>query len=66
MFLLFVPALAWLLYKWATDNHDYFIKLGVPFEKPLPLIGNLLSMVLQKESLAELMQRNYNKFRSSK
>jgi len=66
MLLWIVLVLAWLLFKWSTESFKYFVKLDVPFEKPLPLVGNMLRMLLQKESIVELMQRNYSKYKSSK
>jgi len=66
LFLLIVVVLVWLLYKWLTSNHDHFANIGLPFEKPLPLVGNMLKIALEKESLLVYMQRNYNKYKSSR
>lgn len=56
----------WLLYKWLSSELDYFEKLGVPHEKPLPLVGNMLSFVLKKESLVALVDRNFKKFKKAR
>lgn len=66
MFLLIVIALVWLIYKWSVSNFDYFEKLGVQFDKPLPLFGNMLNIALQKESMLYVSQRSYDKFKKSK
>lgn len=58
--------LLYLLYKWSTANHDYFAKLGLSYEKPLPIFGNLLNMVLGRESLIDITKRCYDKFYGSK
>lgn len=66
MILWIVLLLVYLLYKWSTSNHDYFAKRGVPFEKPLPLVGNCLNMLLQRESIIDSQHRCYNNFKGSK
>lgn len=45
---------------------DYFKKIDVPFEKPLPVFGNMLKLLLQKESIIEITQKSYEKFKESK
>jgi hypothetical protein len=66
MFLLLVLVLVYLFYRWSVGNNDYFEKIGLPFDKPVPLFGNSLKFVMQKESLVYFMQRNYHKFKKSK
>lgn len=66
MILWLVLLLMYFLYKWSTSKFDYFAKAGVPFEKPLPIFGNGLSVVLQRESLIDLIDRSYYKFKDSK
>jgi cytochrome P450 family 9 len=55
-----------LAYKWLTSDHDYFKKINIPFEKPLPLVGNLLKIMLQKESIVEITTKSYYKFKHNK
>lgn len=66
MFLWIVLVLLYLLYKWCTAGHDYFRKRGIPFEEPLPLVGNLLSMILGRESIVDITKRSYYQFKGSK
>lgn len=66
MYLLLLPLVLWLLYKWSVSNFDYFEKIGVPYEKPLPIVGNSLGLVLQKEGFVDMTRKSYDKFKSSK
>ncbi|KAJ6645883.1 Cytochrome P450 9e2 [Pseudolycoriella hygida] len=66
MILWIVLVLAYLFYKWSTKHHDFFAKQGVPFEKPIPLLGNTINLILQRESIVCLTKRNYYKFKGSK
>ncbi|XP_037050616.1 probable cytochrome P450 9f2 [Bradysia coprophila] len=66
MFLFIGFAVAYVLYKWLTKNDDYFLKKGIPYEKPLPLVGNFLGFMLQRETLIDVIQRKYDKFKKSK
>jgi hypothetical protein len=64
-FVIFIVFL-WLAYKWSVDNFDYYEKLGLPFEKPLPLFGNMFNIIFQKESMVSIAGRNYKNFKDSK
>lgn len=66
MLLVLVPLILWLFYRWLVKDLDYFEKLGVPFEKPLPFFGNMLDFVLQKKSLVQLMGKKSLKFKNAK
>lgn len=66
MFLLLILFLVWLAYKWSIDGQDYFEKLKLPFEKPLPLVGNMMDIVLHRQSLIDITRRSYDKYKSSK
>lgn len=66
MFLFIAIAVVYVLYKWLTKNDDYFLKKGIPFEKPLPIFGNFLGFMMQRETLIDIMQRNYDKYKKSK
>lgn len=66
MFIVIFIVFLWLAYKWLVANFDYFEKLGIPFEKPLPLFGNMFDLVFQRESMVEIAGRNYRQFKDSK
>jgi hypothetical protein len=66
MILLIILGLVWLAYKWSIDNHDYFEKLGINFEKPKPLAGNMLDIALQRQSMIEVTRAGYKNFKKSK
>lgn len=50
-------------YRWLTKDHDYFEKIGIAFDKPFPLVGNTLNLVLQKESVIGITEKQYQKFK---
>lgn len=66
MFIVICLVLVWLLYKLSVSNFDYFEKLGIPFEKPKPLFGNMFDLVLQRKSMVEIAGNSYKKFKESK
>lgn len=47
------------LYKWSTHRHDEFTKRGLPYEKPWPVFGNFLDVVLYRASFQKLMADFY-------
>lgn len=66
MFLFIAMAAVYAVYKWLTSNDDYFLKKGIPYEKPLPIFGNFLGFMLQKETFIDVIQRSYDKYKKSK
>lgn len=66
MIFLFLLILGFVIYKWLTSDNDYFDKLGIPYEKPWPVVGNNLNILLQKESINDITSRCYKKYKSSK
>lgn len=66
MFLLLIPLALWLFYKWSVDNLDYFDKIGIPYEKPLPLVGNYLGFITQTSNIVDMTRKSYNNFKKSK
>jgi hypothetical protein len=46
-----------LLYYYATRNFSYWKDRGVPFIKPVPIFGSLLSVLMQKEHIGEFFRR---------
>lgn len=61
MWLLFVFlfVVAYLIYKYATNNHDYWKNLGVPFDKPAWFFGSLKEGVFLKKHFGEIMAEIY-------
>jgi cytochrome P450 family 6 len=47
------------LYFYVTRNFNFWQKLGIPYVKPAPFVGNLKDCVLLKTSIAEQLQRIY-------
>ena len=66
MYLFIVVAIVFALYKWLTKNDDFFLKKGVPFDKPTPIFGNFLGLMLQKDTMIDILQRGYGKYKKSK
>jgi cytochrome P450 family 6 len=48
------------LYFHFTRNFTFWHKLGVPYVKPTPFVGNLKECVLMKTTIGEQLQRIYN------
>jgi cytochrome P450 family 6 len=48
------------LYFYFTRNFKFWHKLGIPYVKPTPFVGNLKECVLLKTTIGEQMQRIYN------
>ena len=48
------------LYLHFTRNFKFWQKLGIPYVKPTPFVGNLKECVLLKTTIAEHLQRIYN------
>lgn len=48
-----------LLYLYSTWTYDYWKKRGVPYVKPLPLLGNLKDILLVRKSLPEVYEEMY-------
>jgi hypothetical protein len=65
-FLYLIPVAVYLFYKWATSNHDFFVKQGIAFIRPLPLLGSNFSLFFKKQPFVKSLMDNYNKFKSEK
>ncbi|KAK7863017.1 hypothetical protein R5R35_010766 [Gryllus longicercus] len=57
-----VGGLSALLYWLATWTHDHFRRRGMPYARPLPLVGNLGPLVLGRKSLFDLTLHIYKEF----
>ena len=56
----FIAAIFIGLYFHFTRNFNFWHKLGVPYVKPTPFVGNLKNCVLLKATIGEQLQRIYN------
>jgi hypothetical protein len=66
--LIFVVSLlfGWLMFRKSKHNEFSLEAQGVPHEKPLPFIGNMLPMLIGKEGGTQLFARLYNTFKPEK
>lgn len=55
-----------LLYYIGTWNHKYFKKLGVPYIKPLPWLGNMLPLITYQMSTTDFIINIYEQFSHQK
>lgn len=61
-----VALLAYIFYKWATANADYFERRGIRQMKPAFLVGNNSDALLGKLTVPEFAIRTYNQFPNEK
>lgn len=54
-----------LVYYLATKNYSYWKQRGVPSLKPIPFIGNVLTVFRLEEHLCTLLERLYFKFKGA-
>lgn len=55
-----------LIYKWGTSTFDYFEKKGIPYNKPIFLVGSRLGMILKQGSIVDFISKIYNEFKNEK
>jgi cytochrome P450 family 6 len=48
------------LYFYFTRNFNFWQKLGIPYVKPTPFVGNLMDCVLLKTTIGEQLQKFYD------
>jgi Cytochrome P450. len=53
-----------ILYLYFTRNFDFWKKLGIPYEKPLPFVGNLKAAALQKLYIGQNLKQIYDQHKS--
>uniref|UniRef100_A0AAG5CVA9 Cytochrome P450 n=1 Tax=Anopheles atroparvus TaxID=41427 RepID=A0AAG5CVA9_ANOAO len=51
-----------LFYRWSTATFDYFQKRNVPFVKPFPFFGQVLSFFTQKKHVIDVASEGYHMF----
>lgn len=62
----FMAVVIFLVYKWATQNDDYFEKKGVPALKPTLFFGNSVDFFTKKVDLIEFVRKLYDDFPNEK
>jgi cytochrome P450 family 6 len=50
------------LYFYVTRNFNFWKKVGVPYAKPLPFLGNLKECVLLKVTIGEHLKNLYDEY----
>lgn len=55
-----------IIYKLGTKDFDYFTKKGIPFAKPIFLVGTSGGSIIRKYSLPEYVTMRYNSFPENK
>lgn len=58
--------LLYLIYKWGTSTFGFFAAKGVPFLKPMAIIGNFDAMFFKGKSVHDFIQDVYNHFKDEK
>jgi cytochrome P450 family 6 len=52
-----------ILYLYFTRNFNFWKKLGIPYAKPLPFVGNLKEAVLQKLDVGQNLKQIYDQYK---
>lgn len=56
----------WLYKRFTKEDKHSFESQGIPYEKPLPIVGNFLPIFRKQESVFDLFERIYSKFPNDK
>lgn len=54
------------LYLYAIEPYSYWIKKGVKYDKPLPIVGSFGSVFFQARSMTDYFAKQYNTFPEEK
>ncbi|XP_003703411.2 cytochrome P450 9e2 [Megachile rotundata] len=55
-----------LLYHFIWEPLSYFKERDVPYQRPLPILGNMAPMLFRRIHMAELLQKLYHRFSGAK
>lgn len=66
IYLAIVLSLSLFIYKYATQNNDYFIKRGIPALKPILFFGNSGEFFTKQVDLIDFVKKLYNDFPDEK
>ncbi|KAG5671810.1 hypothetical protein PVAND_001985 [Polypedilum vanderplanki] len=56
----------YLIYKWSISTYDYFEKQGIPYNKPLPLIGSNRNLFFNRKTFIEVLHNWFYEFKDEK
>jgi hypothetical protein len=56
----------WFFWKKSPNDKNHYTLQGILFEKPLPVIGNLLPLIMKKEGIIQMVTRLYSKYPNEK
>lgn len=56
----------YIIYKWATQNHGYFVQRGIPALKPVLFFGNSVDFFTKKVDLIRFVVKLYHDFPDQK
>lgn len=62
LWLIFAALAAYILYTQVYKPMVFWKKRGVPYSKAVPLLGNSVRQIFQRESVADTLVRLYNEF----
>lgn len=48
-----------LFYRYMTKYHDHFKKRGIPFKKPVFVLGSLWEVVIKKKNIIDIVKNIY-------
>lgn len=63
---IFIIVILYILYKWSVANNDHFHKKGIPFQRPIPLLGNSAGVLLHKKSIYDAILFSYNEYKGKR
>lgn len=66
VFLFLSAIVLYVIYKWSISTFDYFEKQGIPFRKPVPLLGTQGNFVTRKKAFVDAIQETYYEYRNEK
>ncbi|KAG5671809.1 hypothetical protein PVAND_001984 [Polypedilum vanderplanki] len=56
----------YLIYKWSISTFDYFEKQGIPYNKPLPLVGSNINTFFDRKPFIDVLHKWYNEFKNER
>ncbi|XP_052870547.1 probable cytochrome P450 9f2 [Anopheles cruzii] len=57
-----LPTVLYLLYRWSVATYDYFEKRQIPYVKPVPFFGQVLSFFTQAKHAVDVASEGYEMF----